>query len=71
MAYTEPELAAVGKTEEQLKEAGIRYRKEVFPYQANGRARALAQTEGKAKILADAGTDRVLGVHVVAPEPVT
>lgn len=65
VVYTEPELASVGKTEEQLKEAGLRYRKGVFPYQANGRARALGQTEGKAKILADAETDRVLGVHII------
>lgn len=65
VVYTEPELAAVGKTEEELKEAGLRYRKGVFPYQANGRARALGQTEGKVKILADAETDRVLGVHII------
>lgn len=65
VVYTEPEIAAVGKTEEQLKEEGIRYRKGVFPYQANGRARAMGLTEGKAKILADADTDRLLGVHII------
>ena len=65
VAYTEPEIASVGKTEQELKEAGISYNKGVFPYQANGRAKALGHTEGKAKILADAKTDRVLGVHII------
>lgn len=65
VAYTEPEIASVGKTEEQLKEAGVDYRKGVFPYQANGRAKALDHNEGKVKILADAKTDRVLGVHII------
>jgi len=65
VVYTEPEIAGVGKTEEQLKEAGIAYKKGVFPFIANGRARALMQTDGKAKILADAQTDRILGVHVI------
>ncbi len=65
VAYTEPEIASVGKTEEELKEAGISYNKGVFPYQANGRAKALGHAEGKAKILADAKTDRVLGVHII------
>ncbi len=65
VVYTEPEIASVGQTEEQLKEAGISYKRGVFPYQANGRARALGMTEGKAKILADAKTDRVLGVHII------
>jgi len=65
IVYTEPEIATVGKTEEQLKEEGVDYKKGVFPYQANGRARALGMTEGKVKILADAGTDRVLGVHII------
>ena len=67
IAYTHPEVASVGKTEEQLKEAGIHYRKGVFPFRANGRARALGQTDGKVKILADAATDRVLGVHIIGP----
>lgn len=67
VAYTNPEIATVGKSEEQLKEAGIEYRKGVFPFQANGRARALANTEGRVKILADAKTDRILGVHIIGP----
>jgi dihydrolipoamide dehydrogenase len=65
VVYTEPEIASVGQTEEQLKEAGIQYRKGTFPYMANGRARAFGATEGKVKILADAKTDRVLGVHII------
>ncbi|MDQ3397384.1 MAG: dihydrolipoyl dehydrogenase [Deinococcota bacterium] len=65
VAYTEPEIASVGKTEEQLKEGGVAYKKGVFPFMANGRARALGHTEGKVKILADAETDRVLGVHII------
>jgi dihydrolipoamide dehydrogenase len=67
VAYTEPEIASVGKTEEQLKEEKIEYRKGTFPFMANGRARALNKTEGKVKILADAKTDRVLGVHIIGP----
>jgi dihydrolipoamide dehydrogenase len=55
----------VGKTEEELKEAGVTYNKGTFPYSANGRARALGHTEGKVKILADASTDRILGVHII------
>jgi dihydrolipoamide dehydrogenase len=50
-----------------LQEAGVEYRKGVFPFQANGRARAIGQTEGRVKILADAKTDRVLGVHIIGP----
>jgi dihydrolipoamide dehydrogenase len=67
VAYTHPEIASVGKTEEQLKEAGVEYRKGKFPFLANGRAKALNQTEGFVKILADKATDRVLGVHIVGP----
>lgn len=67
VVYTHPEAASVGKTEEELKAEGIAYRKGSFPFLANGRARALAQTEGKAKVLADAATDRILGVHIVGP----
>ncbi len=67
VVYTEPEIAAVGKTEEQLKEAAVNYRKGVFPFRANGRARALGHTEGWVKILADSATDRVLGVHIIGP----
>lgn len=67
VVYTEPEIAFVGRTEEQLKEQGINYRKGVFPFRGNGRARTLGQVEGSVKILADAGTDRVLGVHILGP----
>ena len=67
VCYTEPEIAAVGKTEEQLKSAGVAYRKGVFPFRANGRARALGHIDGKVKILADAKTDRILGVHIIGP----
>ncbi len=67
VAYTHPEVASVGKTEETLAEAGIDYRKGVFPFAANGRARALGDTKGFVKILADAKTDRILGVHILGP----
>lgn len=67
VCYTHPEIASVGKTEEQLKENWIGYRKGVFPFMANGRARALGETEGKVKILADEKTDRILGVHIIGP----
>ena len=65
VAYTEPEIASVGKTEEQLKEEGVEYKKGTFPFVANGRARALGHTDGKVKVLADAKTDRLLGVHIL------
>ena len=67
VAYTHPEIASVGKTEEQLKDNWIPYLKGVFPFMANGRARALGDTEGKVKILADEKTDRLLGVHIIGP----
>lgn len=67
VVYTEPEVASVGKTEEQLKEAGIPYRKGSFPFAPNGRAKALGQTDGFVKVLAHAETDRVLGVHMIGP----
>ncbi len=67
VVYTWPEVAAVGKTEEQLKEAGIQYKAGKFPFTANGRARAMGMTDGFVKILADARTDRVLGVHILGP----
>ena len=63
--YTYPEVASVGKTEEELREAGVSYNVGKFPFTANGRAKANMQTEGFVKILADAKTDRVLGVHIV------
>jgi dihydrolipoamide dehydrogenase len=65
--YTHPEIAAVGKTEDQLTANGTPYRKGTFPFRANGRARTLADVEGKVKILAHAQTDRVLGVHIMGP----
>jgi len=68
VVYTWPEVAAVGKTEEQLKDAGAEYRVGKFPFSANSRARANAFTEGFVKILADAETDRVLGAHIIGPE---
>jgi dihydrolipoamide dehydrogenase len=66
--YTYPEVASVGKTEEELKEAGVAYNVGKFPFTANGRAKANQQTEGFVKILADAKTDRVLGVHIVGAD---
>jgi dihydrolipoamide dehydrogenase len=67
VVYTQPEIASVGKTEEQLKEAGIEYRKGLFPFRANGRARTLGQVEGFIKMLTDAKTDRIIGVHILGP----
>ncbi len=68
VVYTFPEVAAIGATEEQLKEKGVAYKTGKFPYMANGRARAIATTDGFVKILADAVTDRVLGCHIVGAE---
>jgi dihydrolipoamide dehydrogenase len=68
IVYTWPEVAAVGKTEEELKAAGVQYKSGKFPFTANGRARAMNATEGFVKILADAKTDRVLGCHMVGPD---
>jgi dihydrolipoamide dehydrogenase len=67
VVYTHPEIASVGKTEEELKSDGIEFKKGSFPFMANGRARALAQIDGRVKILADAKTDRILGVHIIGP----
>jgi dihydrolipoamide dehydrogenase len=67
IVYTHPEIAAVGKTEDELKAANVDYRKGTFPFSANGRARVLSQTEGRVKILAEAKTDRILGVHILGP----
>jgi dihydrolipoamide dehydrogenase len=66
--YTSPEVASVGKTEEELKAANIAYNVGKFPFTANGRAKANQQTDGFVKILADAKTDRVLGVHIVCSD---
>lgn len=65
--YIWPEVASVGKTEEQLKQDGIEYRVGKFPFMANGRAKAMDETEGIVKVLADAKTDRLLGVHIFGP----
>ncbi len=65
VVYTSPEVASVGKTEEELKKAGIEYSVGKFPFSANGRARAMLKTDGFVKILADKKTDRVLGVHIL------
>ena len=68
VVYTYPEIAAVGRTEEELKAAGVAYNVGKFPFTANGRAKVNHTTDGFVKILADAATDRVLGVHIVGPE---
>ena len=65
--YTSPEIAWVGRNEQQLKTAGVEYKAGSFPFLANGRARALGDTTGFVKVLADAKTDEVLGVHIVGP----
>ncbi|ARO87424.1 dihydrolipoyl dehydrogenase [Nitrosospira lacus] len=65
--YTSPEIAWVGKTEQELKTAGIAYKGGQFPFMANGRARALGETGGFVKVLAEANTDRILGVHMIGP----
>jgi dihydrolipoamide dehydrogenase len=68
VVYTFPEIASVGKTEEELKEKGVAYNAGKFPFTANGRAKANQQTEGFVKILADAKNDRVLGVHIIGSD---
>jgi dihydrolipoamide dehydrogenase len=65
--YTSPEIAWVGKSEQQLRAEGVAYKAGRFPFSANGRARALGDTTGFVKILADAATDRILGMHVIGP----
>ncbi|RFD19986.1 dihydrolipoyl dehydrogenase [Komagataeibacter melaceti] len=67
VVYTWPEVATVGKTEETLKEEGTAYKVGKFPFTANGRARAIGMTDGFVKVLADATTDQVLGVHIIGP----
>jgi len=66
--YTHPEVSSVGKTEEQLKSEGVAYNVGKFPFMANSRARAVGDTDGLVKILADKATDRVLGVHILGPQ---
>jgi len=68
VVYTHPEVAAVGKTEEELKEAGVNYKVGKFPFMANSRAKTNHETDGFVKILADAETDRVLGCHIIGRE---
>jgi dihydrolipoamide dehydrogenase len=65
--YTSPEIAWVGKTEQELRAAGVEYRAGQFPFLANGRARSLGETQGFVRMLADAKTDRILGVHIIGP----
>ena len=66
--YTHPEVASVGKTEEKLKAEGVAYKVGKFPFLANSRARAMGQTDGFVKIIADATSDEVLGVHIIGPQ---
>ena len=68
VVYTYPEVAQIGQTEEQLKQAGVNYKVGKFPFSANGRARAMGATDGFVKILADTRTDKILGVHIIGPE---
>lgn len=68
VVYTHPEVATVGQTEEQLKGDGVNYKVGKFPFMANSRARAIADADGFVKILADAVTDKVLGVHIIGPD---
>ncbi|ACI51879.1 dihydrolipoamide dehydrogenase [Gluconacetobacter diazotrophicus PA1 5] len=67
VVYTWPEVATVGRTEEDLKSSGVTYKVGKFPFTANGRARAIGMTDGFVKVLAEATTDRVLGVHIIGP----
>jgi hypothetical protein len=65
--YTHPEVAWVGQNEQELKEAGVKYRTGSFPFSANSRAKTNLDTEGMVKFLADAQTDRILGIHIIGP----
>jgi dihydrolipoamide dehydrogenase len=67
VVYTDPEVASIGKTEEQLKDAGVAYNAGKFPFAANSRARCIGESDGFVKVLSDATTDRVLGVHIIGP----
>ena len=69
VVYTWPEVASVGQTEEELKAAGVAYNVGKFPFTANGRARAMGDTDGFVKLLADKATDRLLGAHIIGPMP--
>ena len=68
VVYTWPEVASVGQTEEELKAAGVAYNVGKFPFTANGRARAMGDTDGFVKLLADKTTDRLLGAHIIGPD---
>jgi dihydrolipoamide dehydrogenase len=68
VVYTFPEVATVGKTEDELKAAGVAYKIGKFPFTANARAKTIAATDGLVKIIADAATDKVLGCHIIGPE---
>ena len=68
VVYTQPEIAWVGKTEEALRQGGVEYRSGMFPFAASGRARAMQDTDGMVKVLSDAATDQVLGVHIIGPQ---
>ena len=68
VVYTWPEVASVGRTEEELKAAGVAYKVGKFPFMANGRARAMGEMEGFAKVLSDKTTDRLLGAHIIGPD---
>jgi dihydrolipoamide dehydrogenase len=68
VVYTSPEVASVGQTEEELKAAGTAYNVGKFPFTANGRARAMGETDGFVKLLADKTTDRLLGAHIIGPD---
>ena len=68
IVYTSPEVATLGKTEDELKESQIKYNKGVFPFSANSRARAINHTDGFVKILSDKNSDKVLGVHIIGHE---
>ncbi|MBV8593693.1 MAG: dihydrolipoyl dehydrogenase, partial [Caulobacteraceae bacterium] len=68
VVYTWPEVAAVGRTEEELKAAGVAYKVGRFPFTANARAKVNHETDGFVKVLADAATDRVLGAHLIGPD---
>jgi dihydrolipoamide dehydrogenase len=65
--YTSPEVAWIGKSEDELKAAGVEYKTGKFPFTANGRAKVNRTTDGFVKVLADAKTDRILGVHMIGP----
>lgn len=67
IVYTDPEIASVGETEEALESAGIAYKKGIFPFTANGRARAMGKSDGQVKILAHRETDRIVGAHIIGP----